>query len=108
MNMNTSTEAEDLLSQWRQEQHEIASQTNVPADDLSLAKICPGGGREYSYLSPTIQDKLIGGVDVSFGDDNLAIAVYVITRNHKVLYEDKLMYTLTQPYVSSYLGEIFV
>lgn len=95
---------DDLLSQWREKQYEIASKSKVLDDDQTAMRNCPNTV-EFSHLPQTIQDKLIGGVDVSFGDGDSAIAVYVITRNYQVLYTDTLLYNISQPYVSSYLGK---
>lgn len=94
---------DDLLSQWREKQYEIASKSKVLDDDQTAMRNCPNTV-EFSHLPQTIQDKLIGGVDVSFGDGDSAIAVYVITRNYQVLYTDTLLYNISQPYVSSYLA----
>mmetsp|Transcript_4625 Transcript_4625/g.7024 ORF Transcript_4625/g.7024 Transcript_4625/m.7024 type:complete len:331 (+) Transcript_4625:84-1076(+) len=95
---------EDLLSQWKKVQHEIASKTHVPPDDNHSFRGYFNDNREYGCLYPSIQDKLIGGVDVSFGEGDLAVAVYVITQNHKVVYRDSIEYSITQPYISSFLA----
>ena len=96
---------DDLIAKWRIEQHEIASKTKVLYDSHDEDKgVDAVAGATFSKCSYHIQDKLIGGVDVSFGDDNSAIAVYVITRNQQVIYTDSLSYKLSVPYVSSYLA----
>jgi hypothetical protein len=63
--------------------------------------------RTYCCHDNKNNNKLIGGVDVSFGHVNRdnAVAVYVITRNLEVIYRDSLVFTVTQPYISSFLGE---
>ena len=97
-----------MLSNWREEQLQIASKAYIIADDDSQLKHCRGSSKEFSTcISHSIKEKLIGGVDVSFGDpqSDQAIAVYVVTRNHQVIYQDSMVFTLSQPYVSSYLGE---
>jgi len=95
-----------MLSNWREEQLLIASKACIIADDDTQLKHCRGSSKEFSTcISHSIKDKLIGGVDVSFGDNDKAIAVYVVTRNHQVIYQDSIVFTLRQPYVSSYLGE---
>jgi deoxyinosine 3'endonuclease (endonuclease V) len=99
-----------MLSNWREEQLQIASKACIIADDNSQLKRCRGSSEEFSTCTYSIKEKLIGGVDVSFGDDpqsDQAIAVYVVTRNHQVIYQDSMVFTLSQPYVSSYLGEYF-
>ena len=96
---------DDRIAKWRIEQHEIASKTKVLYDSHDEDKgVDAVAGATFSKCSYHIQDKLIGGVDVSFGDDNSAIAVYVITRNQQVIYTDSLSYKLSVPYVSSYLA----
>ena len=97
----------DILSKWREEQLQIASKLRTVDDDVSQLERCQGSSNMFSRarISHSIKDKLIGGVDVSFGEDDQAIAVYVITRNHEIIYQDNLVYTISQPYVSSYLGE---
>lgn len=98
---------EKLLLNWREEQYEIASKNKVFDDDQAAVRSCPDTA-EFSYLrSQRIKDKLIGGVDVSFGEGDRAIAVYVVTCNLNVVYEDTLLYNISQPYVSSYLGKNF-
>jgi deoxyinosine 3'endonuclease (endonuclease V) len=92
-----------LLDQWREEQYDVASKTEVLADDLNELNECPNSV-EFSHFSQSVQGKLIGGVDVSFGEGDAAIAVYVITRNHEVVYTDTLLFNITHPYVSSYLA----
>lgn len=104
---------EQLLSQWTQEQNEIASKVKIRPDDPLLLRDYPGSLEFSSHAtlasssSLLYKDKLIGGVDVSFagGDNNSAVAVYVITRDLEVIYSDSLVYTVTQCYVSSFLGE---
>ena len=98
---------ETLLSQWRNEQLEIAARTILIADDQAEKTFCPNT-REFSSFLQNIEDKLIGGVDVSFGDGNSAIAVYVITCNNEVIFKDALIFEITQPYISSYLGKFSV
>jgi deoxyinosine 3'endonuclease (endonuclease V) len=98
---------DETLSKWREEQLQIASKLLIVDDNVSELENCQGKSNKFSRarLSQSIKDKLIGGVDVSFGEDDRAIAVYVITRNHEVIYQDSLVYTIDQPYVSSYLGK---
>ena len=96
-------EMEDLLSKWRKEQIEIASKVKVLDDDPTKLKDHPDSS-QYPHVMHSIKDKLIGGVDVSFGENDSAVAVYVVTRNHDVIYKNSLIFTITQPYVSSFLG----
>eukprot|EP00979_Chaetoceros_neogracilis_P000591 scaffold141_cov238-Chaetoceros_neogracile.AAC.1 len=76
---------DETLSKWREEQLQIASKLLIVDDNVSELENCQGKSNKFSRarLSQSIKDKLIGGVDVSFGEDDRAIAVYVITRNHE-------------------------
>jgi len=100
---------DDLLAKWRQEQLEIAEQVEVKPDEeyLNQQHTLPAILRDYrahSWSDTKHHDKLVGGVDISFGAGNHAIAVYVILKHCEVIYQDSLAFELTQPYVSSYLG----
>jgi Endonuclease V. len=122
------------IDQWQKIQKEIASKVTILPDDVSLLNDCPGShefcyhtsklpassssfssSSSSSYRPLLLEEKLIGGVDLSFppgqscsdhpDDDHTAVAVYVILRNYQVIYQDSLMFTIVQPYVSSFLGE---
>ena len=125
-----------LLHSWQEEQHSIASQVVVP--EYSAAHQAQSSGR-YAQLSSyningqtTAGNKnylLIGGVDVSFPEDEAnedAVAVYVILKyvtttsssdnDHsngillssphqpEVVYRSHKYYKLTTPYIPSYLA----
>ena len=125
-----------LLHSWQEEQHSIASQVVVP--EYSAAHQAQSSGR-YAQLSSyningqtTAGNKnylLIGGVDVSFPEDEAnedAVAVYVILKYNtttsssdndhsngillssphqpEVIYRSHKYYKLTTPYIPSYLA----
>jgi len=105
---------EELQKIWRIEQHKVASQVIQKANaDLQIDigtdaditnRTFP---QHYMYHSLPVHTQhvhLLGGVDVSFGPNNTAIAVYVITQGQDIVYCQSLRYTLTVPYVSSYLS----
>jgi hypothetical protein len=109
------------IDQWEVEQEKIASRVTIIPDNTLLLNECPGS-HEFCYYnlgssssSSIVGEKLIGGVDVSFPcgnpldghgrDHDTAVAVYVITRNFQVIYQDSVVCTMTQPYISSFLGE---
>lgn len=123
------------IDQWQKIQKEIASKVKILPDGISLLNDCPGShefcyhtsklhssssfssssSSSSSYRPLLFEEKLIGGVDLSFppgqscadhpDDDHTTVAVYVILRNYQVIYQDNLMFTMEQPYVSSFLGE---
>ena len=124
-----------LLS-WREVQRHIASQIIIPKQSLSQILNIHGLGNHdgehgrYKYVLPStnINNRdgrdgalLVGGVDVSFPDNETeeAIAVYVILQynnqneNHapnrispsfRVVYRSHKFYTPTIPYIPSYLA----
>lgn len=93
---------EDQLQLWREEQLRIASKVIIrPDQDKALSG--------YKYLNTKSDDEdtiplLLGGVDVSFGENDSAIAVYVVTQDETVIYQDIIEFKLTVPYFSSYLA----
>ena len=95
---------QEILQKWQKEQLDVASKCKILQDDISLRIPFPSNtSTEFCQINCCTKDKLFGGVDVSFGPDNKAIAVYVILKNLKVVYEDELLYELKVPYQSSYL-----
>jgi deoxyinosine 3'endonuclease (endonuclease V) len=128
---------EELLSNWRKVQHQIASEVIVRPDadeSKSDYKYAPLKVEQSALLNGG-DEILLGGVgnislqlmkepyfsrfmpfphryavdyvkflDVSFGKNDSAIAVYVVTKGEEVVYQDHMMFTLTLPYVSSYLS----
>mmetsp|Transcript_7786 Transcript_7786/g.14681 ORF Transcript_7786/g.14681 Transcript_7786/m.14681 type:complete len:375 (-) Transcript_7786:132-1256(-) len=126
-----------ILELWKQQQKDIASKVSILSDDFSSLNDCPES-RDFSYYklprssscsSPPfsssssssllfrLDEKFIGGVDVSFPNrdpcdddhthgeqDDTAVAVYVIIRNFQVIYQDSLVCKITQPYISSFLA----
>jgi len=64
-----------MLSNGTEEQLLKASKACIIAVNDSQLKHCHGDSKELSTcISHSIKDKLIGGVDVSFGDNDKAIA----------------------------------
>mmetsp|Transcript_3403 Transcript_3403/g.3904 ORF Transcript_3403/g.3904 Transcript_3403/m.3904 type:complete len:191 (-) Transcript_3403:573-1145(-) len=93
---------ETILQEWRKEQIQVAAQVIKRPD-----KEQEGDGTDLNYKRLSIDIKaetLLGGIDVSFGENNTAVAVYVVTKNDTLVYQDAIKYTLTVPYVSSYLA----
>ncbi len=90
----------DQLEAWRTEQLEIASAVEIIPD----ADSGDHGIKHLSFSTKQDDAKRVGGVDVSFGDNDLAVAVYVITKGEEIIYQDSVTYTLDVPYVSSYLA----
>jgi len=91
---------ETILQEWRKEQIQVAAQVIKRPD-----KEQEGDGTDLNYKRLSIDIKaetLLGGIDVSFGENNTAVAVYVVTKNDTLVYQDAIKYTLTVPYVSSY------
>lgn len=100
---------EARLAKWRQEQYRVAEQVVVVDDDNSQDDSSSGiqNGHRYRVKPPNqYSDKLYGGVDVSFPEEegNPAVAVYCIVRKDEVVYHDHETFDLTIPYVSSYLS----
>lgn len=99
---------QEILQKWQKEQLYVASKCKILQDDISSRIPFPSSTKntttEFCQINCCTKDKLFGGVDVSFGADNKAIAVYVILKNLEVIYEDELLYELKVPYQSSYLA----
>jgi len=101
---------EERLEQWREEQHNVASQVIVRED--SLSSMVEHERFKCLSLLPVQDDKpsstLFGGVDVSFPshESDASVAVYVVLdcQSNKVVYHDYEYFHLTVPYVSSYLS----
>ena len=87
-----------ILAKWRAEQEDIANQV------ISLPDGPAACSSNYQWLPIDIDDKLFGGMDISFGDNDSAVAVYVIMKNNEIVYQDHLFFHVTVPYVSSYLA----
>jgi deoxyinosine 3'endonuclease (endonuclease V) len=94
---------EEQLQQWREVQKSIASQVTICPDEYQANS---SGYRDLTFSTKKDDAMLLGGVDVSFssGEKKTAIAVYVVTRNEDVVYQDVLEFELTVPYFSSYLA----
>lgn len=112
---------DELQTAWRIEQHKVASQVILqPNPDIQIQTPCtntqstPIHNANNNANNALSQDEFqslpihahhrLGGVDVSFGPNNQAIAVYVITQGPQILYRKTLSYELTVPYISSYLS----
>mmetsp|Transcript_14986 Transcript_14986/g.31779 ORF Transcript_14986/g.31779 Transcript_14986/m.31779 type:complete len:396 (+) Transcript_14986:81-1268(+) len=112
-----------LLESWREEQHGIASKVIIPESTSETIQI----NERYRFVrnasinsssSNSSSSLLVGGVDVSFQEEgNDAIAVYVVLRFNntnksnndipappEVVYRSHKWYTLTIPYIPSYLA----
>lgn len=98
----------EILQKWQKEQLDVASKCRILQDDIFSRIPFPSSTEntttEFCQINCCTKDKLFGGVDVSFGPNNKAIAVYVILKNLQVIYEDELLYELKVPYQSSYLA----
>mmetsp|Transcript_13129 Transcript_13129/g.19878 ORF Transcript_13129/g.19878 Transcript_13129/m.19878 type:complete len:331 (-) Transcript_13129:1344-2336(-) len=96
---------EEQLRKWRDEQLNISSQVIIRPDEdsfISGYKFLPISGNVGKGAN---DGKVLGGVDVSFGKGNSAVAVYVVlNRDDTIVYQDSIEFTLTVPYVSSYLA----
>ena len=110
---------EQLRKSWREEQLQIASRVVIPESPTYCQIIKADGdgdnGRYMSMHPSSIISSgplLVGGVDVSFQDEGNtdAIAVYVILKYNtihslpQVVHRSYKWYTLTIPYISSYLA----
>eukprot|EP00816_Leptocylindrus_hargravesii_P006003 CAMPEP_0196814054 /NCGR_PEP_ID=MMETSP1362-20130617/41042_1 /TAXON_ID=163516 /ORGANISM="Leptocylindrus danicus, Strain CCMP1856" /LENGTH=246 /DNA_ID=CAMNT_0042190557 /DNA_START=279 /DNA_END=1016 /DNA_ORIENTATION=- len=102
-----------LLAKWNGEQHVISSKVVVLPDPNESSSLSPfssvSGLSDYRCLGKAgHKDALYGGLDVSFPneeeDDMPSVAVYVVLRGDKIVYQDSLSFQLTLPYVSSYLA----
>ena len=95
-------EMDDQLKAWRAEQLKIASAVEIiPDKEDSRSE----QGITYLPFSTKHEDAIyVGGVDVGFGDNDSAVAVYVVTKGEEIVYQDSISYTLDVPYVSSYLA----
>ena len=122
--MNESIMNDELQTAWRIEQLKVASKVILqPNPDIHIQTSCTSTtnnndlSRDDFQTLPIHVDvntnvhvqnhhRRLGGVDVSFGPNNEAIAVYVITQGpqQEILYRKTLVYPLTVPYVSSYLS----
>jgi len=115
--MSESDDALEMrLSEWREEQHVVASQVIVRDDpqlsDNMMMDPSSGLGRFFNICKPLSQESctkklLFGGVDVSFPDreGDPAVAVYVVVGlEGQLIYQDEETFDLTIPYVSSYLS----
>ncbi len=92
----------DQMDVWREEQLRIASKiVKLPNEQV------PSEGG-YNFISFSKKDDdlmLLGGVDVSFfGGSDSAVAVYVVTKGERVIYQDSITFQIQVPYVSSYLA----
>lgn len=116
----------ELLQRWKEEQYKVAEQVVILNDDDVISqsnsdttsnygekyKVIPINNRSENEVSSTPTNLLLGGVDVSFypaddSDDNtndIALAVYVVMRGKKILYQDSMHFQLSIPYVSSFLS----
>jgi len=92
----------ELRSKWENEQKIIASKISIyPDKDLNSFD-----------LPVSDEDRLFGGVDISFAntpkDDSSAcsaVAVYVVTKGKsKVVYQDSIFVQINVPYVPSFLA----
>jgi deoxyinosine 3'endonuclease (endonuclease V) len=110
---------EGQLKVWIEEQLEIASRViKYPDDDSEFEEEeyngedgvivrSPEESVRYKYMTYSTKPedaKFFGGVDISFGQNDLAIAVYVITKDESIVYQDSIEFQLTVPYVSSFLA----
>lgn len=84
-----------LLEKWRAEQQDIANQVIALPDEPYS---------NYQSFTIDINNKLFGGVDISFGENKSAVAVYVVMKNNEIIYKDHVFFQLTVPYVSSFLA----
>lgn len=88
------------LEIWREEQLRVASKVKkCPDEDAAIS-----GYKCFTFSRSKDDTMLLGGVDISFGEKDFAIAVYVITKGEKVVYQDTIEFQLTVPYYSSYLA----
>lgn len=105
--------SQDQLEEWRAIQRDVAKNVEIEANDKYISR--KSGDDELLPINkhlPSLynahmverQRKLIGGVDISFGKGNAAVAVYVVVEENTVVYQDSLSFELSQPYVSSYLA----
>jgi len=119
----------ELLERWKEEQYKVAEQVVILNDGDVISqsngdttqctsnygekyKVIPIKNRPENQESSTPTNLLLGGVDVSFypandSDDNtndIALAVYVVMRGKKILYQDSMHFQLSIPYVSSFLS----
>jgi deoxyinosine 3'endonuclease (endonuclease V) len=85
-----------LLAKWRAEQEEIAKQVIALPDAEPYS--------QYQSIPVDTNNKLFGGVDISFGENESAVAVYVIMKNNEIVHQDHVFFQLSVPYVSSYLA----
>ncbi|CAB9499115.1 Endonuclease V [Seminavis robusta] len=104
---------EEQKEVWRKEQLELASQVEVLADESTSSdrfQSLPLIPLETSSTDDGTKDSPLyyGGVDVSFPTDenDQSVAVYVIVEcpSGKVVYKDHEYYSLTMPYIPSYLA----
>lgn len=91
---------DQLKDHWHAEQLKIASAVEIIADESRRDQ----GLKHLTFSSKQNDSIAVGGVDVSFGDNDLAVAVYVVTKGEEVIYQDSITYTLDVPYISSYLA----
>lgn len=97
------TDTEDQkMDLWREEQLRVASKVvKLPNEQVPSE----GGYNFVSFSKKNDDLMLLGGVDVSFfsGSDS-AVAVYVVTKGERVIYQDSIKFQIQVPYVSSYLA----
>lgn len=93
---------EHQLALWREDQLKIAAQViKIPDENVQ----CEGGYKYIKYSTKSDDLILLGGVDVSFsGENDLAVAVYVISKGESIVYQDSIQFQIKVPYISSYLA----
>lgn len=115
-----------LREEWLSEQFKIANQVEILPDEIQLAErftrlplhsfmkdaavttTTTSAAADDDDENRELQSPYVGGVDVSFPDDeqNPAVAVYVILHIYRreIIYQDWEFFSLRVPYVPSFLA----
>ena len=111
ISMDKQPISQEQLKAWREEQLYIASHVTIPEEPEEFKNLMEENDSSSCPFSTfkINQDHLsylYGGVDVSFpkNETEQCVAVYVVMRGMDIVYCDHEFFTMTVPYVSSYLA----